>query len=95
MRLVECQNMEEFTSVLKTTYYAKKYPDISAVTLEDMYIEILDKIHKSDRRKYPYSAAIMNSYFYAKEHELDKLTTALECIRYGLGSNAIINYAKL
>ncbi len=32
------------------------------------------------------------SYFYHKEHEVDRLTTAVECVRYGLTPDQILEY---
>lgn len=94
MRLVEAASIDEFEAVLKTTYYAKYYDgnNISAEFLEDLYLKVLDKINYSNGRKSPYSVAIINTYLYRKEHEIDKLTTVLECIRYGLDSNETLNY---
>ena len=35
-------------------------------------------------RKDPYSVAMLYSYMYHKEHEVNRLTIAIECIRYGV-----------
>ena len=39
-----------------------------------------------------YSVATMVSYLYEKEHEVDRLTTILECVRYGLPQDEIAKY---
>lgn len=94
MHLVEAPSIEEFNFALTSTYYAKFFPadNITGEYLEDLYIKLLDKIYYSSGRKNPYSVASMNTYLYRKGHEVDKLTTALECIRYGLDSNETVNY---
>ena len=40
----------------------------------------------------PYSVASIYTYLYLKEEEIDKLTTALECIRYGLPRSETLAY---
>ena len=34
----------------------------------------------------------MNTYLFLKEEEIDKLITALECIRYGLSQKETLEY---
>lgn len=94
MRLVESASMDEFNSSLSSTYYAKLFSsdNPSGENLEDLYIKLLDKINYSSGRKNPYSVASINTYLYRKGHEVDTLTTALECIRYGLDANNTLHY---
>lgn len=90
--LVEAADANEFTNILKSTYYAKIYPEIDSRFLEDMYIRLRDKMHAAAARRNPYSAAVLDTYLYRKEHEINKITTALECIRYGLEPSETIKY---
>ncbi|OYP33821.1 hypothetical protein CG709_06445, partial [Lachnotalea glycerini] len=94
MRLVESANMEDFNSNLSTTYYAKiVLPDtLTGEKLEDLYNKILDKIHIKSARRNPYSVASMNMYLSRKDHEVSRITNALECIRYGLDSGETLKY---
>lgn len=92
VHLVESSDENEFTAVLKTTHYGKIYPQADSHTLEDMYIRLRDNMHAAAVRKNPYSAAVLDSYLYRKEHEINKITTALECIRYGLEPSETIKY---
>ncbi|MCD8011437.1 MAG: V-type ATPase subunit [Lachnospiraceae bacterium] len=87
-RLVEAGSEEEFSAVLDKTYYGKKYEKLSAGTLEDMYLEILQTTLLREARNHPYSVASVYSFLYQKERELDRLTTALECVRYRLAPSA-------
>ena len=90
--LVEAPTLEEFEHQLEETYYAKKYQHMEGKTLEQMYKECLMHLHITDRRRDPYSIATINTYLFLKEEEIYKLTTALECIRYGLSSRETLGY---
>lgn len=90
--LVETPTIEEYEKRLEETYYARKYADISGKTLEATYKECLMRQYISDRRRNPYSIATVNTYLFLKEEEIYKLTTALECIRYGLSSRETLGY---
>lgn len=94
MRLVESSNIEEFNSVLSTTYYAKiALPEVlSGEKLEGLYSKLLDKINYMSGNKNPYSVAIINMYLTSKDREVSRITNALECIRYGLDSSETLKY---
>lgn len=62
------------------------------ITIEQMYLDCLNHLYTSDSRQYPYTIATLNTYLFQKETELDKLTTALECIRYNLGQGETLGY---
>ncbi len=94
-RMVEAVDAKAFQSAISRTSYQRVYPDISGENLEDMYIYLLDGIHDSDGQKYPYSVAILNSYLYRKEYEINKITTIMECIRYQVDLSDTIHYARL
>lgn len=91
-RMVEASTPEEFEQILKQTYYARKFPDLSGKTIEEMYIRILKTTLKREAQKHPYSVTTIYSYLYQKEHEVDRLITALECIRYGLEPSVTYQY---
>ena len=90
--LVEAPTLEEFERQLGTTYYAKKLVGFEGKKLEHIYKECLKRLYLSDRRKNPYSIATVKTYLFLKEEEIYKLTTALECIRYGLSSRETLGY---
>lgn len=90
--LVEAPSAEEFVHLVSGTYYAKKYHMDGTKTLEQLYKDCMVGLYMSDRRRMPYSIASINTYFFLKENEIDKLTTALECIRYGLSSRETLGY---
>lgn len=90
--LVETPTVEEYEKRLDETYYARRYADISGKTLEATYKECLRQQYMIDRRRDPYSIATVNTYLFLKEEEIYKLTTALECICYGLSSRETLGY---
>lgn len=90
--LVDAPTPEEFEQKLSGTYYAEHYNLGSLKTIEQRYRDILRHLYLSDRRKNPYSLVTINTYLFLKEEEIDKLTTALECIRYGLSRTETLGY---
>ena len=57
-----------------------------------LYEQVMNRIYSMTARKHPYSAAVLNSYFYFKNLEIHRLITAIECIRYGVDPNEILSY---
>lgn len=90
--MVEAETPEAMTEVIRSTYYGRQFKEEEPAALERIYHSLLDAVHKTSLRKYPYSIACVNSYLYAKEHEVNRLTTTIEGIRYGLNHSEIIEY---
>ena len=90
--LVDTPTVEEFEHKVAKTYYAKRYEIADSGTIERRYKDILKHLYVTDRRRDPYSIATINAYLFLKEDEIDKLTTALECIRYGLSRGDTLGY---
>lgn len=90
--LVEAPSVEEFVKLAEETYYARHYDIGNERTLEQMYRDVQRVLYLADRRRNPYSVAAINTYLFLKEEEIYKLTTALECIRYGLSSRETLAY---
>ncbi|MFR2718555.1 MAG: V0D/AC39 family V-type ATPase subunit [Ruminococcus sp.] len=42
----------------------------------------------------PYSVSTIYCYLYHKEHEIDRLTTVLECIRYNIPPEDTMRYIR-
>ena len=82
--LVEAEDDDSFNQALANTYYGSHYPDLQPHTLEQMYSFILRKILRLETARYPYSIAAVYRYLHTKEHEIQQVTIALECIRYEL-----------
>ena len=90
--LVEAEDDDSFRGALAKTYYGLQYDSLGPDTLERMYSFILRKILKREASQNPYSVATIYRYLHAKEHEIQRITIALECIRYGLEPHDALDY---
>ena len=61
-------------------------------TLESMYAAIMKHILSSESRQDPYSVATIYSYLYHKEHEVNRLIIALECVRYRISADEAMQH---
>mgnify|MGYP000047785247 CR=1 FL=1 len=92
--LVEAVSYEETRSIFRKTYYGRKYSHISAQNIEEFYNYMLRTTLEKEARKDPYSVAVLYSYLYHKEHEVNRLTIAIECVRYGIPAEEAIRYIR-
>jgi V/A-type H+-transporting ATPase subunit C len=90
--LVEADNSAAFESILAQTYYGKRYEKLKPGALEEMYAYIMKHVLSRDSKRDPYSVSTIYCYLYHKEHEIDRLTTVLECIRYGTSPEDTMSY---
>ena len=90
--MVEAGSLEEFQSAVEKTAYARHYRFTDEYTIEKMYADCLYHLYITDRRSNPYSIASINTYLFLKEQELEKLTTAMECVRYGISPDESLQY---
>lgn len=93
-RLAEAGTLEEFYTVLKSTYYGRvENPEFTdRADLERLTQDVLNKIYRSTSQQSPYSIATLNSYLYFKEEEIHKIVTLIESIRYSVSPDEIISY---
>ena len=82
--LVGADSEEEFRKALADTRYGRKYPDLAPEHLESMYTAICRKVLGEQAKKNPYSIASVYNYLFLREHEEYRLTSAVECVRYGV-----------
>lgn len=92
--MVEADSEEAFSAAVRKTYYGKRYGDFSAERLPETYSQIRQQVQHKAAGRDPYSVATVISYLYEKEHEVDKITTVLECVRYGLSQEETLKYIK-
>ena len=90
--LVEASSRDEFAAAVKQTYYGRHYENYSVNTLDETYNSIRYSIQRRAAIKNPYSLATVIAYLFEKEHEIYKLTIALECVRYGLPQGETLKY---
>ena len=96
--MAQAASREEFLGILRTTRYGNRIfgqPDPSSgqenPRLKRLFRSLLDAVYQTSGRKNPYSAAVLNTYFYFKEEEIRKLITTIEGIRYQLDGNEILS----
>ena len=92
--IVEASTYEESQQLFRKTYYGRKYEHLSAHNLEEFYNYMLRTTLEKESRKDPYSVAMLYSYMYHKEHEVNRLTIAIECIRYGVSADEAMQYIR-
>lgn len=90
--LVEAETMTAFESLLDQTYYGRRYEKLNSHTLEEMYSSIMKHVLSRESKADPYSVSTIYCYLYHKEHEIDRLTTVLECIRYRIPPEDTMRY---
>ena len=82
--LIAADTEEKFAQELAKTKYGRNYAELRPDNLEEMYVFIMQKILRAEARKHPYSVATLFDYLYRKEHQDYRVTTVIECIRYGI-----------
>lgn len=90
--MVETSSIEEFQQILGRTYYGSRYKELSLPTLEEFYTYLLRTVLEKEAAHNPYSVAMIYSFLYHKEHEVNRLTIAIECVRYGVSYEDTMNY---
>lgn len=90
--MVTAADEKELQEVLARTYYGRHFGELTGGELEKLYREFLDQVYGEERRKNPYSLAVVTAYLHDKEEEIDKLTTVLEGVRYGLEPQETLSY---
>jgi len=92
-KLIESESPDESLKILSDSYYVKIIERMENTSdIEWVYFLIMDDVQRKAAKEYPYSIATIHYYLYLKTEELNKLTTALECIRYGLSPAEIAQY---
>lgn len=94
MNMIEAGSLEEFAAALGTTYYHPEDIDTKDVhfSVETLFHEKRYELYRTNMKKYSYSMCTIHHFLFMKELEIDRLTTSLECIRYGLESQDAIKY---
>lgn len=92
--MVTAADEKELEDVIRKTYYGKKFLELDGQKLESIFNQVIRKIYGEEKRSNPYSMAVITSYIFEKERELDKLTTVLEGVRYGLPPEETLKYVE-
>ncbi len=91
-KLMETSSVDEFINMLKTTRYQEIVPELREDLMEYSYRKIILKIYKDIAAEYPASMAPVNNFLFLKQVEVNRLTTALECVRYKLDPQDTLRY---
>lgn len=83
-RLIGAVTLDEYTNLVGTTRYKGFVQYLRNGTMEHEYARIINKIFLYNITRYPASMTVVNYYLFRKDKEIGMLTSALECIRYGL-----------
>lgn len=94
-KLLESQSIEDFYTVLRSTYYKDIVPYLMENNPEQYVDRYIHKLYKKNSNKYPHSMAPVFYFLNHKEEEINNITTALECIRYGLDPSQSLKYLLL
>lgn len=89
-QMTEAVTMEELQELVSESYYGRHYPEIDMDHMEQLYVKIRRELQHKRARQEPYSIAVIISYIFDKECEIDRLTSILECVRYGLDVQAVM-----
>ena len=73
-------------------YERINFISIYSSNLEEFYNHIPRSILEKESHRNPYSVAVIYSYLYNKEHEVNRLTIAIECVRYGVQHDEAMRY---
>ena len=90
--LVEAPSYEDTRRIFHKTWYGNKYEQLTVANLEEFYNHIHRTILEKESHRNPYSVAVIYSYLYNKEHEVNRLTIAIECVRYGVQHDEAMRY---
>ena len=89
---MEAPSIEEFFRCLNESFYGRKYQFDEQHNVEKIERQYLKHIVMTAYQNHPYSLASFLGYLFLKEEEIYRITTALECIRYGLSEKEILGY---
>lgn len=83
-KLIGAVTLDEYMNQLSSTKYKYFIPYLKDGTMEHEYDRIINRIFLYNITRYPASMAVVNYFLFRKDKEIGLLTSALECIRYGL-----------
>jgi V/A-type H+-transporting ATPase subunit C len=93
--LVGVESLEEFFRILnERTFYGRKYFFDEEHGMEEITGKWMMHLYETAYRNHPYSVASIYNYLYLKEQEIHTITTAIECIRYGLSESETLAYIR-
>lgn len=87
--LVGAETVDKFLELVSHTHYAVLFENLGERFVEENYYKLLGKAAKTIFANHTQSLAAVYAYLYLKEMELQRITTIVEGVRYGLNTDAI------
>ncbi|MCL2461697.1 MAG: V-type ATPase subunit [Defluviitaleaceae bacterium] len=91
--MVESRDAQELTAAIDATAYRQAFARFSSTN--NVFHGYMLKTYADAAKKYPRSLAGTMGYIFGKQVEISNLTTAMECVRYGLGQDEIMRRLHL
>lgn len=92
--MVTAADEKELDDVVRGTFYGRHFLELDGSSLEYLYRDMLHTFYSKEKRKDPYSLAVITDYLFNKEREIDMVTTVLEGVRYGLQPGETMKYVE-
>jgi V/A-type H+-transporting ATPase subunit C len=93
-KLIGAVTLDEYMNLLTTTKYKYFIPYLKNGTMEHEFDRIINRIFLYNITRYPASMTVVNYFLFRKDKEIGLLTSALECIRYGLEQKKKLEYLQ-
>jgi V/A-type H+-transporting ATPase subunit C len=91
-KLISAMTLEEFMNLLNGTRYKEFTKSLRDGTMGQEYNSIINRLYLYHINRYPASMASVNYYLFLKDREIVRLTSAIECIKYGLDQKRKLDY---
>lgn len=82
--MVDAEDLPSLIRMMGESFYGHAFGTMDPEKIEADYSAYMKKILKKGSKREPYSLATIYAYLYTKEHEVDELIIALECVRYSV-----------
>lgn len=90
--LMESETTQDFERLFATTFYGKRYfEQNTSFHPSKLFALEMQHIYELMKKKYPNSIAVVSSYLYEKEQEIENLISLIESVRYGRSPQQIQN----
>ncbi len=90
-KMMRAGNTEELMATICETHYKKFVDPGDPRSLARAYEIEMARAEAGERKKYPYSLAVIESYLYDKRNEIERIVHIAECVRYGYDQKEIMD----
>jgi len=89
--MISAGSINELINCMSRTYYRKYIDPGDPDSIGRAYESGMTKINDQNRKKYPYSFAVIEAYLFDKRTEVENLIKLAESVRYGYNPKLIID----